>query len=297
MLQMILGRAGSGKTATVTQEIKEILSKGQDKVFLIVPEQQLFSAERDLLPTLSSEQTESLVLTSFTKLCDTLEELYGGRSHVTLTGASGALLMWLNLREIKGLLETYGAVPSGDVSLTRMMLETAKELSNNGVTAETLETLSDKLDDDAPIKSKLRDIALVSASYHRLVEEMCGNDPSDRLLYVCKTAEKSNFFGDAIIYLDGFSSFTAQEYAMISIMLSQAGKVGVTLCLDDPLTPLPHFVSIKDTYERLNRMAREASIERFVMKCPKKEEDQELSLLETSLWDFSSVPDHRKKIR
>ena len=290
MLHMILGRAGCGKTATVMQEIKDILNERRKKVFLVVPEQQLFSVERGLLPTLPSDQVEYLTLTSFTKLCDTLEELYGGKSHMSLTKASSALLMWLNLRQIKGLLETYASVPSGDVSLTRMMLETAKELSNNGVTAEALEALSEKLDPEAPLRGKLKDIALVSASYHRLVEEMCGSDPADRLLRGCQTAEKTNFFHGADIYVDAFSSFTAQEYAMLSVMMSQADSTTVTLCIDDPFTTLPHFVSIKDTYQRLNRMARDLSVERRVTKLRVADKNDEFSILEASLWDFSSLP-------
>ncbi len=290
MLKMLLGRTGSGKTAQITGEIREILKVKKQRVFMLIPEQQLFSVERELLPSLPSDEVEFLTLTSFTKLCDTLEEQYGGRAHTSLSKAASALLMWLNLRELSGLLKTYGKVPSGDTAMTHMMLNTAKELWGNGMTPELLENAARDLPPDSPLASKLCDVSLVISSYHQMVEDLCGQDPADRLLRSCELAKKHKAFSDTVIFLDSFTSFTSQEYQMIAVMLSQAEQVTVTLGIDKPLTPLPHFDSIKDTYRRLNGLSGVIGSERMVTQLPRPAATSELELLEQELWDFSAEP-------
>ncbi len=290
MLELILGRTGSGKTARVKEEIQELLNSNTQHIFLLVPEQQLFSVERELLPSLPSDETERLTLTSFTKICDTLEETYGGRTHTTLSKAAASLLMWMNLRELSGLLESYGNVPSGDVTLTRMMLETTKELTSNGVTTEALESVARQLDPTSPLSKKLRDMALINASYHRLVEDMCGKDPADRLLRACETVRKHGYFKNAVIFVDSFISFTAQEYAMLSLMMAQSDRTVVTLGIEDPLTKLPQFESLRDTYTRLGGLAAKHSVERRVTRLIRIATNDEISRLEETLWDFSAPP-------
>ena len=290
MMNLILGRTGSGKTATVIQMIKEKLDIGTQPVFFIVPEQQLYSVERELLSSLPTHEAQGLTLTSFTKLCDTLEDLYGGRAHTTLTNATGALLMWLNLRELSGLLETYGAVPSGDLALTRKMLETAKELKGSGISPTRLETVAGTMERQSPLACKLRDLSLIMTAYHRLVEEICGNDPADRLLRAAQQADKHNFFENAVIYVDSFTSFTAQEYTLLSLMLSQADQVHLTLGLENPMCHEPQFDSLKETYRRLSGMAAELGIPKQVTRLTKEASHTELGLLERNLWDFSASP-------
>ncbi len=290
MMNLILGRTGSGKTATVIREIKAHLEEKEQPVFFIVPEQQLYSVERELLSTLPSHAAQHLTLTSFTKLCDTLEDLYGGRAHTVLTNAASALLMWLNLRELSGTLETYGAVPTGDLALTRKMLETAKELNGNGISPQRLETVSRTLESQSPLSCKLRDISLIMTSYHHLVEEICGNNPADRLLRAAEQVRKHRYFENAVIYVDSFTSFTAQEYTLLSLMISQAAQVHLTLGLDDPMNHEPQFDSLRETYRRLSGMVIALGVEKKITRLTRAADGSELGLLERTLWDFSAAP-------
>jgi len=290
MIRFLLGRTGSGKTETVTREIRELLKEKRQQVYYIVPEQQLFSVERDILSSLPPDETKYLNVTSFTKLCDILEETYGGRAHTSLTNAAGALLMWQNLRELSGMFSAYDSVPSGDVSLTRKMLDTFKELSANGITSQALEDAADSLQSDSPLKAKLCDIAMIMASYQQLTAELCGQDPSDRLQRAAEKSRKHRIFDGAEVYLDSFTSFTAQEYNVLALMIGQADRVTVTLGLDDPLSHEPQFDSLKDTYRKLNALSSTIGSERCVQKLTKDASLSEISLLESALWDFSASP-------
>jgi len=290
MLRLILGRTRSGKTSTIIEEIKQQLRRKNQTVYFFVPEQQLFSMEQELLSSLPPDEAKYLTLTTFTKFCDTIEDTYGGRSHITLSAASSSLIMWFNLRSLAGLLETYHTIPSGDVPLTRMMLETAKELSGSGISPQKLEDLSSVLPKDAPLAGKLKDLSLILSSYARLTEDVCGNDPADRLLRAAELIEKHKYFQDSLIYIDSFTSFTSQEYTLISQMLIQAEELVLTLGIDHPLCQEPQFDSLKDTYRHMGGLCSSLGIERYVTRLSNTSHEDELSLLEAALWDFSANP-------
>lgn len=290
MIRCLMGRTGCGKTYTVIEEIKKLLSDGKQKIFLFVPEQQLYSAERDLLSVIPPDEADGLSVISFTRLCDLLEDIYGGRAHASLSRATSALLMWQNLRELCGLLETYGTAPSGDIALTRLMLETAKELSANGISPTRLEGVANTLERESPLACKLRDISLVMASYTHMIEDMCGKNPSDRLIRAAEQVRAHGYFQDAIIYIDSFTSFTAQEYALLTPMLSQASEVVFTLGMDQSTEP--QFDSIRDTYRRLCGLARGLGCEVRTDHLTENHRavSEELAVLERSLWNFSVAP-------
>ncbi len=289
MIHLLLGRTGSGKTATVVQNIREHLQKQQDVIFF-VPEQQLFSMERSLFPQLTPEEATHLTVTSFTKLCDTVEDLYGGRTHTSLSQATEMMLMWFNLRCIRSLLSTYHTIPSGDTSFTEMMLDLYHELSENGITSDQLESVATVLPADAPLSSKLRDIALITATYKSLTADVCGHSPTDRILRTTEAIRKNHYFKGRYLFFDSFSSYTYQEYAMLTEAILTAEEVTVTLGIDDPFCEEPQFESIKETYRHLNGIAAEFGVQRFVQKLSRHEGLTELDILESSLWNFQTSP-------
>ena len=46
MLQLILGRAGSGKTYRIREQVKHLAEQNTEKVMLLVPEQYSFESEK-----------------------------------------------------------------------------------------------------------------------------------------------------------------------------------------------------------------------------------------------------------
>ena len=78
MLNLLFGGPGSGKTRTVIERIRADLSSGEGQVYLLVPEQMLYSAESGILPGLPPEAGKRLSVLSFTRLCDTVADRFGG---------------------------------------------------------------------------------------------------------------------------------------------------------------------------------------------------------------------------
>ena len=296
MLNLLFGGPGSGKTRTVIERIRADLSSGEGQVYLLVPEQMLYSAESGILPGLPPEAGKRLSVLSFTRLCDTVADRFGGRAFGTLTRASRALLMWRTLRELHGLLETgTNPAPDGDPALCRLMLDATDELSRAAVSLAALERAARLLPSDAPLAHKLRDLSLVSAAYGGLLRELCGNDPADRLLRTAGVLEREDFFRGTTVYLDSFTSFTAPEYAALRVMLAQASAVTLTLCMKGRAGAGAQFDSMRDTVRRLERLCADVGTDSCDSVLPDDgcTAASELRILGDGLWRFGIQPEAR----
>ena len=293
MIKFLFGRPGTGKTTRVMEEIKALAAQENRPVYLIVPEQQAYSAERDILAALPASAGKSFSILSFSRLCDVVADLYGGRAQHTVTRAMEALLMWENLRQLSGLLEVYSCGSSTDGALTSKMLAAAEELRINGVAPTTLERAAAGLDVSAPLGGKLRDLALVMAAYDGLLSEVYGENPSDRMLRTAEKIEQHNFFSGASIYIDSFTSFTMQEYAILRPLLEQAGDVTVTMGCNGRLENQPQFESMKDTVRRLTKLCNDLGkdYEDILLHDIHRNASPALIKLERELWDFELTRD------
>lgn len=297
MIHFLLGRPGTGKTFRLMEDIHRRAAAGE-RIFLLVPEQQVYNTEREVLTVLTPDAARQVTVSSFTRLCDTLADRYGGRTHTTLSRATRALLMWHNMRELSGLLETYSASAKADTSLCSLMLQTADELSNNGVLPHHLEAAADKLPAEAPLARKLRDMALVMASFDRLVCEVCGQNPADRLMRAAEQARKHDFFRGAKVYMDSFHGFTAQEFAMLAPMMRQADEVTITLGVDRRGGHEVYFETVYDTLHRLTKLATDMGQDYRdeVLETVYRTGSVELTELGQSLWRFDLAKDDRAVI-
>lgn len=290
MLHLILGGAGSGKSARLTDSITADVTAGR-RAWLIIPEQQANLSERTLLPKLPAAAGLTFNITGFSGLCRELSNRYGGAALVPLTPGVRSLLMWQNLREMNGLLQEYHAVsPRSDAHLTGMLLQTIDELRQSAITPTMLEHGAKQLTEDSPLRAKLYDLALLYASYDHMITQACDGESADELTHLCRLLDEHDYFAGGNIYIDSFTSFTAEEYAVLRAMLRQADHVTVTLCVDEHLEAQPSHDSLTDTYRRLLRLAARdnipVQIHRMEQSAPSTKAP-ELHLLERHLWDLS----------
>ncbi len=302
MIRFLFGRPGSGKTSYIIQRIRDCLEEESSPIWLIVPEQQVYSAERDILSILPRNAGKHFSIVSFSRLCDIIADRHGGRTQHTVTRAMRSLLMWQNLRELSGMLETYSTTTTDD-ALCRGMLLTSEEFERNAVSPNALETVANRLDESSPLRRKLRDLALVSASYHGLFTEVFGENHADRLMQTAEQIEKHGFFKGAHIFLDSFTGFTMQEYAVLRSMIGQADEIILTLACSHRYDNKPQFESIADTVHRMTQLAEDAhtAYEDICLDGAKRTVSPELAFLSDSLWAFDQIdstvpfpPEHQR---
>ena len=102
MLQLILGRSGSGKTEEIWKRLQSSLSAtdATGNYVLLVPEQFSFETERTLLSRLSPALSLHVKVYSFTRMAEMVRREVGGRSGSPMLPSTRVVLLSKTLREL-----------------------------------------------------------------------------------------------------------------------------------------------------------------------------------------------------
>ena len=109
MLRFITGRAGTGKTHLLMEQLSAAASDGETGVILVVPEQFSFETERTLWKTLGAETMLRVEVLSFKRLAQMIFRACGGLAGEYLTPPAKAVLMSSVLFDVKEALEFYSS--------------------------------------------------------------------------------------------------------------------------------------------------------------------------------------------
>ena len=283
MITFLYGGYGSGKTTEVLRLIKKSTDEARH-TFLIVPDQEAVLAERLTLEALPSSAQLHLEVLSFSRLYNRVCREYGGLSYRYVKKSVRHLLMWQNLRELSPLLEEFDTSAATDGSLCDMMLSAVGEFKASGISPEELEHTASKLQNDDPLYRKLRDLALIYASFDRLVAERY-TDAADDLSRLADLLAKHDFFRGCDIFIDSFTSFTAAEHRVIARMLATANNVTVTIPLPLPDACEIYTQSMRDSVERLKKcLPSGAYFEERVLHGNRRATTPSLAHLSQNLW-------------
>ncbi len=286
MLHLICGTSGAGKSRLLLDKIREDI-QNQRRCYLLIPEQQAYISERDLLDALPSEAGLYFHITNFSKLADEIFRQYGGVTQLQAGNGIRSVMMWETLRQVYPMLVQYGKSRL-DATITAEMLATLEEFNHNGIDADQLEEVVSKLEDGSPLRKKLTDLSLILSVYNQNTSERCGGTLSDRIAEATEMLKKHAFFEKCNVYVDSFSSFTAPEYVFLKQLLGQANSLTVALCTDQISSDLPHFEGITRTARQLERISKDVGVTVSVTNLCNHSKDKptELRLLESGLWNF-----------
>ena len=285
MIKFVYGAPGSGKTHYVFECLKE----DHENALLIVPEQQTVICERKALEFLPESSQLTFEVLNFSRLCNKVFRLFGGLSYHYIGSGMKSLFMWRTLRELAPLLEEY-KISGNEMSMTPLMLASVSELKNYSISPDRLEKAAEELPDDAALRGKVRDIALICASYTNLVKQSF-DDASDDLKKLCEIVGRENFFEGKKVYIDSFSSFTAPELDIIKRIFEQAQDVTVTLGCESPRVRLIGSESLIGTAKKLEGLAEKLGkkTEHIYLTQNRRASNKELSEIGNSLWSFGTV--------
>ena len=107
MLQLIIGRAQSGKTYSIMCKIKELLENGRQDIILLVPEQFSFESEKALLSMLGASVSSKVNVAGFTRLCDYIGDELGSKAGRLVDDGSRLILMRQALKGVKDRLTVF----------------------------------------------------------------------------------------------------------------------------------------------------------------------------------------------
>ena len=290
MLQLVLGRSGAGKTEWVYERLCALAKAGRQGLLLLVPEQFSFESERALLERLGPRLSGSVQVLSFTRLAEQVFREVGGMAGRRMDDPTRALLMSRALELAADHLTLYQK-PAGDPETVETMLAMITELKQCGVTPRRLEETAGTLP-EGTLRRKTEELSLILGAYEAVTagvtgaaetsgaseqEDAAGDvpeetpdklsaayiDPLDDLAALAERLPDSRIADGAMVFVDSFKGFTAQELAVLRCLLRQAEQVAVTLCADsveDTAGGFGLFSPVIRTAARLRDMAREDGV-------------------------------------
>lgn len=288
MLELILGGAGSGKSTRLTQAIAADVAAGK-RAWLIIPEQQANLSERTMLPKLPPSAGLTFTIAGFSRLAREVATQYGAAGAPIPAGLC-SLIMWQNLRDLNGLLTEYQkASPRSDGKLTELLIATVDELRAGAVTPTMLERAAEQLPEGNTLRAKLYDLALLYAAYDHGISEVLDGKSGDEIAELATLLETHDYFAGGHVYIDSFTDFTAEEYAVLRHILRQADRVTLTLCSRGESGFDPAFDFTNETLRRITRLCEREHVEvrTEVLGDNHRAATDELALLERHLWNFA----------
>ncbi|MCR4926299.1 MAG: exodeoxyribonuclease V subunit gamma [Clostridiales bacterium] len=259
MFQLILGRAGSGKTEFIRENIAVRAENGEDGIILIVPEQFSFETERFLIKRLGIKKARNIEVLSFTRLVDSFKREYGSSNGDIIDDTGRTVLMALAIEGVKDKLEIYKKNIK-NISFINSMLSFSNEIKTNAISVDEFFHVSNKIEDKF-LKDKIQEILLIMQAYDALVAQKFIDD-KEELSRLAKSLEKHHFFEGRTVAIDAFKGFTGQEMKIIERIIEQSNEVMITLCTDDLSDKdngLGVFSNVKKTGKQLKNMAKQAN--------------------------------------
>ena len=287
MLYLVKGRAGSGKTGYLRQKILETLNNSESKPLLIIPEQFSFDTEKAMLKLLGAKKLKKFDVFSFSRLAiSTLKNTPYFSKNIPDSGVRN-VLMSEALKELEGRLNIFTYSKSNNDTLSALV-DFSKELKYCSIDDDFLKEKIEVLDSGF-LKEKLQELAMINEGYNALVSQSYFDD-TDSVRILTEYATEFNLFKNKTIFIDGFRTFTKQEFDCFEVMLSQADNVFITLCIDRNPKRFSSFDFIKKFENKIRTIAAGCNVVVDEYFCRQRDElfPSHISALEKALFsDYS----------
>ncbi len=259
-LQFILGKAGSGKTTKLIQEMKKNEAQyPNEQQILIVPDQMTYQMERFLFNETKAKGLMNIQVYSFNRVAWRVLSETGGLGRTFLTRTGTEMLLREVVKEEADRLHVFhkSAKKRG---FYKELTELFKEFKQYEVEQEAFKT---EIENPAT-KEKMLDVSLLFEKYQ---EKLYGKflESEDYLKLLIDKMPSSSYIQNASVYLDGFDSFSKQELSVVEALLKQANQVKIALSLDQAsLGGRNNLFSMFDfnleSYQAITQIAETASI-------------------------------------
>ncbi len=262
MLTLIEGGFFSGVEDILKESLSEDCKK-HIRAFYVVPEQQTVSSEREFTELLAPDYPLYAEITNFTRLANTVFRELGGLAQGEADSLKRSLMIYQAIGELRPYLRTVGggAVSCGTVNKTISAIRKMQSLS---LSTEELDEVSRGLSENplsARLCDKLHDLSKIITVYNELLRK--GYGAAEDTLTKLKDKLKSDgerVFSGAHVYIEGFTSFTEPQYAVISELV-RLSDVTVALTLPRNAGDAFEYTELRTAHDRLVRLAATAGVE------------------------------------
>lgn len=272
-LRFVTGRAGSGKSTFMLNEIREQLKEDPigPSIIYLVPDQMTFQIEYQLINSPGLNGMIRTQIFSFTRLAwRILQETEGfSRFHLNSVGLQMLLRKIIEHRKDDFKIFTKAADQSG---FLKQLEEMIAEFKRYCVAPFNLQEKYVELSNTDHVQSSSRIVADKLYDFHLIYQDYENHllahyvDSEDYLKLLAEKISKSNELKNAEVYVDGFHSLTPQELEVLKELLIHCKRVTIGLTVDPVefdtnMNDLNLFQMTRKTYNRMTEMAKENNIE------------------------------------
>lgn len=297
MINLLVGRSGSGKSTKIIDMIKDNLENGDSQNILIIPEQQSVVWQRRMAEILPASANLRFEISDFTALSNNIYHAYGGMAEPVIDDGSRLVLVWRALMSVRPSLRVF-AGEYEDRNLSEL-IHAIDEFKHSGITPEEVVRALDELErededndkrNDALI-DRLSDVALVYGAYESILHREFV-DRADLLNNLSKLLEKNRYFEGKNVFIDSFFSLTSPEEKILYRIMEQAENVTLSFPCP-PASELSQgemfFEEIFDYLKSVKSLAARAGLETrtIVLKSNLRHTSEELANVEKYLFDYS----------
>lgn len=225
-LRIIYGKAGTGKSNFIFNEINEKIKSGEkNKIYIITPEQFSFTAEKKLMENKKSIINAEVI--TFNRMAYRTINEVGGLNHNNLTKCGKSMLIYSILQKEKNNLNLLN---KSDENID-LAMRTISEFKKNEILIEDLKKELNNIKDNY-LKIKLEDMILIYEKFNKNIENKY-IDETDLLTKLSENIEKIDLFKNSYFYIDEFIGYTKQELEIIKKLLNISKNVTITFCIDN----------------------------------------------------------------
>ena len=254
MLEIIYGEAGTGKSSLLYKRISEA-AEGGKKVFLFVPDQFSFEAEKRIYRSVKAPFAMNVTVTMISRAAQKILQLYGE----TKAYADNIVKAMLMNRVLKSLAAedrlTYYRKQLKNKGFSQIMLGIISELRSGGITPSALRTaIADNAEEFSEILTdKLSDISEIYTEYDALLT-VSFDDRLDDVRRGAELCRESGYFDGAECFFDGFDEFSGSQLAFIKEICLSAEKTTFTVTTDEKGTEKSVFLAASQLLMKLEAM-------------------------------------------
>lgn len=269
-LRVISGRAGTGKTAFIHEEIVEDLKNNPlgPEIFILVPDQMTFSTEYELTNHYGIDGMMRAQVMTFKRLAWFVLQKEGGITRERMDGTGYRMLLRRILEEHKDEFKLFKQA-AGKRGFTKEVEQVLKEFSQYNINLETIMPLVEALKQNGAsevLLHKMHDLQILLTQ----LDARIGTDYVDGDGYFPLLLERMpqmESLRETHVYLDGFVSFNGQEFSILKELLIYAKRVTLVLPMEDPSVDKFEgavFYRAATSYEKLQHELQKLRFERGI---------------------------------
>lgn len=231
MLKIISGGMGSNKSNIMTSEIKKAVLSGEN-VIVIVPDQYSFEYDKQLYNELGAKNFNKLRTLGFNRFAEIILKEYGTISGVLADKNAKFISMFKAVKALKVLGLGNKNYYSRSLDKPKFIADTISlidDLKKSDIDINTLEGALAQT--DGSLFEKLDSISKLYKLYQNELTSAGLTDETTSISEAARIAHDKGFFDDMVVFIHEFSSFTADEYEVIKVILSDAKYLTVSLII------------------------------------------------------------------